>query len=119
MPLKVYIKDLVIVGKHGVHEHEKESPQRFKVAVELTLTDTKATISDNLRDTADWSRLKADIIDIVEKKSYDLMERLAMEIAAKMLSDKRVAKAVVSIDKIDAFESGVPGVRLEVAQVSS
>lgn len=117
MPLRVYIKDLVIAGKHGVHDHEKESPQRFKVSVTLTMSDSKATISDDLNDTADWSRLKAEIISIVEDESYDLMERLAMEIAARMLADKRVAKAVVTIDKMDAFESGVPGVRLEVGQL--
>ncbi len=44
MPLRVFIKDLVIAGKHGVHEHEKESPQRFNVSVELKLAATKATI---------------------------------------------------------------------------
>ncbi len=116
MPLTVYIKDLVVAGKHGVHEHEKESPQRFSIGVELALSETKATVSDNLKDTVDWSRLRADIIKIVEDNTYNLMERLAMEIAAKMLEDKRVAKTVVTIDKIDAFESGVPGVRLEVSQ---
>lgn len=119
MPLRVYIKDLVIAGKHGVHDHEKESPQRFKVSVELSMIGAKATISDNLQDTADWSRLKNEIIKIVEGKSYNLIERLAMEVAAKMLGDKHVAKAVVTIDKIDAFESGVPGVRLEVGQITS
>lgn len=116
MPLTVYIKDLVIAGRHGVHDHEKESPQRFKVTVELDMAVTKATVSDDLGDTADWSRLKAEIIRIVENKSYDLAERLAMEIAAKMLEDKRIARTVVLIDKVDAFESGVPGVRLEVSQ---
>ena len=116
MPLTVYIKDLVVAGKHGVHEHEKESPQRFKVTVELSIVGSKAMVSDNLADTPDWSHLKADIINIIENHSYDLMERLAMEIAAKMLEDKRVAKTIVIIDKIDAFDSGVPGVRLEVAQ---
>ncbi len=118
MPLRVYIKDLVVAGRHGVHDHEKESPQRFKISVELGMIGAKATISDNLQDTADWSRLKNEIIKIVEGKSYNLMERLAMEIAAKMLGDKHVAKAVVTIDKIDAFESGIPGVRLEVDQTA-
>lgn len=116
MPLTIFIKDLVIAGRHGVHDHEKESPQRFGVAVELELASAKATISDNLADTADWSGLRREIIDIVEGKSYDLIERLAMEIAAKMLADKRVARATVTIDKIDAFETGVPGVRLEVSR---
>ncbi len=116
MPLTVFIKDLVIAGKHGVHDHEKESPQRFSVTVELGMSDSNATVSDDLSDTADWSRLRRSIIDIVESKSFNLIERLAMEIAAKMLEDKRILKATVTIDKIDAFESGIPGVRLEVNQ---
>lgn len=119
MPLRVFIKDLVIAGKHGVHEHEKESPQRFNVSVELKLAATKSTVSDNLSDAADWSRLRRQIIAIVEGKSYNLIERLAMEIAAKMLEGKNVDKAVVTIDKVDAFESGVPGVRLEVDRTTS
>lgn len=116
MPLKVYIKDLVIAGKHGVHEHEKESPQRFKVSAELSLVGAKPTISDDLSDTVDWSHLREEIIAVVENESYNLIERLAMEIAARMLADGRVSKAVVTIDKMDAFESGVPGVRLEVSR---
>jgi dihydroneopterin aldolase len=119
MPLTLFIRDLVIAGCHGVHDHEKESPQRFSVSVELSLAGTKATVSDNLADTVDWLRLRLDITKIVEGKTYNLIERLAMEIAAKMLEDKRVTKTVVSIDKIDAFESGVPGVRLEVEQATS
>jgi hypothetical protein len=37
-----------------------------------------------------------------------------MELATRMLADKRVDKAVVTIDKLDAFKTGVPGVRLEL-----
>lgn len=119
MPLTIYIKDLVVAGKHGVHQHEKESPQRFGVTIELSIRDSRVATTDNLEDTPDWSLLKADIINIVEGKSYNLIERLAMEVAARMLEDKHVAKAVVTIDKMDAFESGVPGVRLEVAKPTS
>ena len=116
MPLTLFIKDLVIAGTHGVHDHEKESPQRFGVTVELKTPKSKAPITDDLTDTVDWSQLKTEIIKIVEGKTYDLIERLAMEVAAKMLEDKRVSHVVVTIYKIDAFESGVPGVRLEVGQ---
>ncbi len=119
MSLTLFIKDLVIVGKHGVHDLEKESPQRFGVTVELKLAGSKAIVSDNLTDTTDWSQLKQEIIKIVEGKTYNLIERLAMEVAASVLKDKRVSRAVVTIDKIDAFESGIPGVRLEVDQVIS
>lgn len=116
MPLKLYIRDLVVAGTHGVHDHEKESPQRFSISVELTVARSKAIVSDDLTDTHDWSHLRQDIIGIVENKSYNLMERLAMEIAAKILEDKRLSKVKVTIDKVDAFESGIPGVELEVNQ---
>lgn len=116
MPLILYIKDLIVAGKHGVHDHERETAQRFKVTVELSITGSKAVVSDSLNDTPDWSRLKAGIIEIVEGESYNLIERLAMEIAARMLANKRVGKVVVSVDKIDAFDSGVPGIRLEIEQ---
>ncbi|HYH36013.1 MAG TPA: dihydroneopterin aldolase [Candidatus Saccharimonadales bacterium] len=119
MPLTLFIKDLIVAGKHGVHDHEKENPQRFGVSVELDIADSSAVHSDDLTDTPDWSKLRDAIIAIVEDKTYDLVERLAMEIAAKMLEAEGVSRAVVTIDKIDAFESGTPGVRLEVVQTTS
>jgi dihydroneopterin aldolase len=115
MALTIFIRDLVVSGTHGVHEHEKRSPQRFKITVELEIAgDSKALASDQLEDTLDWSRLRDDIVHIVENETYDLMERLAMEIANKLLAGRGVAGAVVTIDKLDAFETGVPGVRLEL-----
>lgn len=116
MPLTLFIRNLVITGKHGFHDHEKETPQRFSVTVELSMPGSKAPVSDNLSDTHNWSSLRDEITAIVEGKTYNLMERMAMEIAAKILEDKRVTKTVVAIDKIDAFESGIPGVRLELTQ---
>lgn len=119
MALTIFIKDLVVSGKHGVHPHEKETPQPFKITAELELTDERAAASDNLTDTADWSELKAVIVDTVTNNSYDLVEHLAHEIAARLLAaDERIAAATITIDKMEAFESGVPGVRLNVARTA-
>lgn len=119
MALTVFIKDLVVTGRHGVHQHEKETPQRFKITIVLDMPDSKASVSDDLADTVDYLRLRDDIVRIVEDKTYELLERLAAEIAARALEDKHVSRAVVTVDKLDAFDSGVPGVRLEVAQATS
>lgn len=114
MALTIFIKDLVVSGKHGVHEHEKRTPQRFRITVELDLADGRAPTSDRLEDTLDWSRLRDDIVRIVEEDTYELVERLAREIADAILADERVIGTVVTIDKLDAFASGIPGVRLEL-----
>jgi dihydroneopterin aldolase len=114
VPLTLFIKDLVVQGRHGVHEHEKTDSQHFGVTVELQLNNSAAAESDNLEDTVDWSRLRDDIAAIVRDKSFDLIERLAREIADTVLKNDRVAKVTVTVDKLEAFESGVPGVRLEL-----
>jgi dihydroneopterin aldolase len=38
----IYIKDLIIEAKHGVHPHEKQNAQRFNVSVKLTVDIEKA-----------------------------------------------------------------------------
>ncbi len=111
MPLTIFIKDLVVSGKHGVHPHEKNTAQRFGVSVEAELVGPQAAHSDKLEDTADWSRIRDEIAAIVEQESFDLVERLAGAIAARLLEDTRIAAVTVTIDKLDAFNSGVPGVR--------
>lgn len=114
MMSEIYIDDLVIEAKHGVHEHEKLNSQNFCVSVALTVDTTKAGLSDDLHDTIDWSTLRDTIIATVQNNCFNLIERLAQEIASQILVDKRVSKVVVSVDKLDAFENGIPGIKLEV-----
>jgi len=111
----IYIKDLIVEAKHGVHQREKTHAQRFSVSAELTIDTLKAAASDNLDDTINWSGLRTTIIDTVHNNSFNLIERLAQEIAQQILRDKRIQKLVLTIDKLDAFQSGVPGIKLEVS----
>lgn len=110
----IYIKDLVVEARHGVHLEEKQHAQRFIFNVELTLDSDRAGTSDDLADTLDYSALRQMIIDTAQNNSFNLIERLAREVADQILRDKRVQKAVVAIDKPDVYDSGTPGVRLEV-----
>jgi len=112
----LYIRDLVIEAKHGVHEHEKQNSQRFGLTLELQFDTSKASSSDDLADTVDWSQLRQSVITLVESTSFSLIERLAQEVANLILLDARVEQALIQIDKLDAFESGVPGIRLLVTR---
>ena len=113
MPI-IYIKDLVVEAKHGVHQHEKDRAQRFSITVELTIDNARAADTDNLDDTINWSELRDLIVDTVQNNSFNLLERLAQTIADRILEDPRVQNLSLSIDKPDAFTSGIPGVRLAV-----
>lgn len=113
----IYLKDLIIEAKHGVHEHEKQNAQRFKVSVELSFDISKASATDDLGDTLDWSGLRKNIINTVEGNSFNLIESLSRQVADDILaSDNRIQKVLVSIDKLDAFKNGVPGVSIEVSR---
>jgi dihydroneopterin aldolase len=108
--ITVYIKDLVVSGTHGWHDHEKTTPQRFSVFVELEV-ETQAGQTDRLEDTVNWSGIRDQIIDIVENNSFSLIEKLAQTIADTLISDSKIKKSTVSVDKLEAFSSGIPGVR--------
>jgi FolB domain-containing protein len=108
----IYIKDLVVEATHGLHPHEKTTPQRFRISAELTVDLAKAGVTDDIDDTLNWSEVRGTIVKTVQNTSFNLVERLAQEIINNLLVDKRIRKVTVSVDKLDAFESGVPGVRL-------
>lgn len=115
----MYINDLIIEAKHGVHQHEKNNSQRFKVSVTLTVNIARAGVSDDLADTLDWSDLRRKIISVVQNNTFNLIERLAQEVADSILIDQRVEKVGVTIDKLDAFPDCIPGIKLEVKQSSA
>ena len=117
--LVIYIKDLVVEAKHGVHQREKETPQPFNFNVELTLDGSRAAVSDDLNDSVDYTQLRSIIIDTARNNSFNLLERLAREIADRLLADERVQKVVVAIDKPAVFKDSAPGVRLEVIRESA
>jgi dihydroneopterin aldolase len=109
--ITIYIKDLVVKAKHGVHAQEKEQTQRFKINVELTF-ETSAAQTDNIDDTLNWSEIRDQIVSVTKNNSFNLVEKLAKAITEELLANTRIQKVIVEVDKLDAFPSGVPGVRL-------
>lgn len=106
----IFLNDLIISAKHGVHQREKEKAQRFKINLSLEVDTAKAFTSDNVEDTVNYSELRTKTIAIVENNSFDLIERLAQEISTTLLSDKRIKELTISIAKLDVFETGIPSI---------
>ena len=112
--LVIYIRDLVVEAKHGVHQREKEEAQRFVINLEVTVEDLPATVSDDLAETLNYSELRQTTIDTAQNNSFNLIERLAQAIADQILTDKRIRKLTISIDKPDVYDNGTPGIKLEI-----
>lgn len=112
----ISIRDIQVEAIHGVHAHERQQSQRFSVSVDVDFDIAAATQSDDLADTIDWSWLQATVIKTVRDNSFQLMERLVHEVAVQILTEPRISRVVVTIEKPEAFDTGLPSIRYELTQ---
>jgi dihydroneopterin aldolase/D-erythro-7,8-dihydroneopterin triphosphate epimerase len=101
-PDQIHIRDLLLRTIIGINPDERENKQ--DVLINLTLyADHSAGVSDNIEDVINYYTLYQAIINLVENSQFFLVEKLALEIVALCLSDKRVARAVVTVEKPSAL----------------
>ena len=96
---KIEIKNLKIMGRHGVFDFERFQDRTFELDLVLFLDLSKASKSDNLEDTIDY----AEIIDVVikefTKKNYNLIEAVADSIISRLFKEFNFNKVKVRIRK--------------------
>jgi FolB domain-containing protein len=89
------------------------------VLINITLyTDHSAAASDDLADTVNYRTLAKQTIKLAENSQFFLVEKLALEIVDLCLTDPRVERAVVTVEKPGAvrFARSV-GVTVDRSQV--
>lgn len=84
---RIVLVDMAFEARHGVHAHEKATPQRFEVDVDLGLDLQPAGLEDDLARTIDYGRVYETIRVIVESTTFNLIEALAEAIAHELLAD--------------------------------
>ena len=97
------MKDMEFFGFIGCLPEEKENGQRFIVNCEIELARAGGAVSDQLKDTVNY----AEVYDLIKEKTesarYDLIERLADELATSVLYSSYLISAVtVRVSKPDA-----------------
>jgi 7,8-dihydroneopterin aldolase/epimerase/oxygenase len=97
---RIIIAGLRELGVHGVLPEEQTRPQPFEVDVELHVDLTKASTSDALDDTVDYSAVSEAISRVVRSERYQLLERLAARIAEVCCTDERVSSVTVTVRKL-------------------
>ena len=110
---RIELRGIRVWGRHGANPGEKDRPQPFDLDLTLEVDLSRAERSDALADTVDYDALHRGVVRIVETRSFDLLERLAGEIAALALRDGRVRRACVSIAKPGLLDGATPVVTLE------
>lgn len=98
---RILLEGMEFHGFHGVNESEKRQGQRFTVDVEMTADLSRASETDDLEDTVNYSRVFGLVKEIVEGQSRDLIETVAGEIAGRVLEDFAVEEIRVRVSKPD------------------
>jgi dihydroneopterin aldolase len=95
----IRLEGLSVFGHHGARPYEKEAGQRLEVDLELEPDNTRAETSDRLADAVDYDALYRSVREVVEGKSYHLLETLAAQTAETILDRFPVQRVRVKISK--------------------
>jgi dihydroneopterin aldolase len=107
MPDRIVLDGMVFQARHGVHDHEKATAQRFEVDVELLLDLQPAGLEDDLERTLDYGVVYEAVRAIVESTTFNLIEALAEAIAHELLADlPALEEVVVRVRKPDVKLGG-------------
>ena len=98
---RIEIRDLRVVGVHGVLPEERDRAQPFSLDIVAWLDMTTAQRSDALADTVDYGALAQTAADVVGQRSFQLLEALAGCLAdALLITDSRLEAVEVTVRKV-------------------
>lgn len=91
---RIELRGMRFLGRHGVLLEERVEPQLFEVDLTVWADLSDAAASDELDDTIDYSTVFARVAEIVERRSFRLIEALAGAILETVLATQPRASAV-------------------------
>jgi dihydroneopterin aldolase len=108
----VFIRNLEVLARIGVHGHEQGMPQPVRINVKATSVADAG--GDKLENAVDYEAVAEKIRAIIAAGHINLAETLAERIAAMCLEDNRVSKVCVRVEKLHALPGAeAAGVEIE------
>ncbi len=95
----VRLEGMSVFGHHGARPYEKEAGQRLELDLEIEPLDDRAEHSDRLGEAVDYDGLYRTVRDVVEGRSFHLLEALAAAAAEEVLARFAVRRIRVRIAK--------------------
>jgi len=99
----IRINDLKVRALIGANPWERVNKQELVINITIEYDASKACRSDKLKDALDYQTVATQIIKTVERSRHILLEKLVFKLLASIVSDKRVKKAYVRVDKPQAL----------------
>lgn len=96
----ICINGLRVLGRHGVLPEEQRRAQPFEVDITIDTHIAPAARTDDLGATVDYALVIEAVVEIVETKSFALLEALASAIADDVLGRPGVEAVTVEVRKL-------------------
>jgi dihydroneopterin aldolase len=109
---RIEVRGIRAWGRHGANSGEQDVAQPFDIDVTFELDLTAARASDELSDTVSYADVHANVVRIVARERFALLERLGDAILAALMEDARIARASISIAKPRLLSGATPVVTL-------
>lgn len=100
---KIHIRDLLVRCTIGIFPEERTKKQDVTINITLYADLRAACKSDRVEDTVDYKQVKKNVLAMVETSSFQLVERLAEEVAAVCFQAPRIQRVEVTVDKPGAL----------------
>jgi len=111
---RIFLRDMTVEARVGVHRFEREGPQRLSIDVTLFVVRDGARGSDRLAEVLNYERIAEAIRALCAGAHIALLETVAERICAACLAEAQVLGARVSVAKPDIFpDVAAVGVEIE------
>ena len=101
---KILINELILDLKLGYYDFEKEKAQKVKFSLEIDYKDKKPTNDKDLKSIVNYGTIVKLITKLVKKKHYNFLETLAEAVFDELFKDKRIAKIMLKIEKMEILK---------------
>ena len=98
----VFLRDMTMLAAIGVYPHEQNTAQRVRLNIDLAVLEDGPT-DDRFSRVVDYEAIVIALRRIVNAGHIVLVETLAERIALACLTDERVLRARVRVEKLDVF----------------
>ena len=114
----IFIDQLSVMGILGIHPHEQKTPQEIRISVKVFTDISAAAESDQILKSVNYATLAKEIKRFIDEHHYLTIEALIEALAAKILTDERIARVWLRVEKPNAV-SAAKSVGVEIVRPKS
>lgn len=102
--VEIALRNILVKVIIGVFPKERKTIQDLVINVVIRYNANKAMTSDNIEEAVDYYKITHGIIQLVEKTTHHLLERVLDDVLQFLMQDNRILSCEVSIDKPAALK---------------